>query len=100
MADIGPIDFIISHENRELPLKLSFPLKNGHSKVSINDRNGSISYYDHNDNLIQELKFSYSNLEYVDNSFSKVLEKIILLDRSSKQPKSHDVVLSPTHGGN
>jgi hypothetical protein len=90
---------IISHNNGKLPLEFSFPLKNGYSKVFINNNNCRICYYDHNDNLIQEFQFSKHNIKHVDSEFSNILKQLILLDRSSKQPERHDVVLSPTHGG-
>jgi hypothetical protein len=86
-------------DDDELVLKLSFLLKNGYSKVLISEDKGLICYYSHNHKLIQKFEFSDDNIYDMNSSFSKVLRKIILLDRSSKQPERHDVVLSPTHGG-
>jgi hypothetical protein len=74
-------------------LKLSFKLKNGFAKLSINNERGIILYYDRGGEMVKEVKFGSADIFAMNSEFIMAIKEIVAADKQNKKVKAS---LTPT----
>ncbi len=67
-------------------LKLSFKLKNGFAKLSVNSDRGIIIYYDNNGEMLREVNFGSADLFAMNSEFGVAIKEIVATDKQNKKP--------------
>jgi hypothetical protein len=69
-------------------LKLSFKLKNGFAKLSINNERGIILYYDRGGEMLKEVKFGSTDIFAINSEFIMAIKEIVATDKQNKKVKA------------
>jgi hypothetical protein len=69
-------------------VKLSFKLKNGCAKLSINNERGIIIYYSNSSEILKEVKFGSTDIFAMNSEFIMAIKEIVATDKQNKKVKA------------